>query len=104
MPNLEGLNMNNVRFVRKSFAESFFFWLLIIGGLFCHSQIMAEIISENIVPLQQLRATFGDMLRQDPNPYSTEFCPDNTCDLFVTKNNLGSVAKGDFIYLYVYFF
>ncbi|MBF0427703.1 MAG: hypothetical protein HQL94_02160 [Magnetococcales bacterium] len=35
---------------------------------------------------------------------SVEFCPDNTCELFITKRSISNETLRDFVFLYLYFF
>ena len=60
---------------------------------------------EEVDALQKLHTEFKENIRAPgKSKYSFEFCPDNTCDLFVTKKIVPSKSFGDFIYLYLYFF
>lgn len=56
-------------------------------------------------PWVKINKDFPGMLQaRQENVQSIEFCPDNTCDLFVAATSVSNQALGDFIYLYLYFF
>ena len=53
----------------------------------------------------QLQERFPDSVKlHTDKQLSLEFCPDNTCDLFVTKRSTSVQALSDFAFLYLYFF
>lgn len=55
--------------------------------------------------LQPLASYFKDAIsRHAGQVNSVEFCPDNTCEVFVGKKNVPLTTVEDFTYLYVYFF
>ena len=55
-------------------------------------------------PLQQLTKGFPKSVELKNNGRLLEFCPDNTCDGFVTSGNVTAATLKDFAYLYIYFF
>jgi len=55
-------------------------------------------------PLQQLRKGFPDTVELKNNGRLLEFCPDGTCDGFVSSGTVSVATLKDFGYLYVYFF
>ena len=56
-------------------------------------------------PLQEISKSFPDTITIKENgKKSIEFCPDNTCDLFVAKKKVSVDVIKDFSYLYIYFF
>lgn len=82
-------------------------WLLILF-VFVNVVHLNEALAAtegNVDSLQILSADFKESIRAHGNEkYSIEFCPDNTCDLFVAKQTAAADSFGDFIYLYLYFF
>ena len=55
-------------------------------------------------PLQQLQKAFPDTVELKDHGKLLEFCPDGTCDGFVTSGNVPLSTLEDFAYLFVYFF
>jgi len=56
-------------------------------------------------PLSQLQERFPDSIKiHTDKRQSLEFCPDNTCDLFVTKRSTSVRQLSDFALLYLFFF
>jgi hypothetical protein len=55
-------------------------------------------------PLQQLQKAFPDTVELKDHGKLLEFCPDGTCDGFVTSGNVPLPTLRDFAYLYVFFF
>jgi hypothetical protein len=55
-------------------------------------------------PLQQLRKAFPGTVELKDHGRLLEFCPDGTCDGFVTSGNVPLPTLRDFAYLYVFFF
>lgn len=56
-------------------------------------------------PLSQLQERFPDSIKIHADArQSLEFCPDNTCDLFVTKSSTSVGQLSDFALLYLFFF
>ena len=55
-------------------------------------------------PTQQLNKAFPQSVELKNNRRLLEFCPDGTCDGFVTSGDVSVVTLKDFAYLYVYFF
>jgi hypothetical protein len=55
-------------------------------------------------PLQQIQRAFPDTVTIKNHGRLLEFCPDGTCDGFVTSGNVPLPKLKDFAYLYVYFF
>ena len=55
-------------------------------------------------PMQQLENAFPDTVNIKNHGTLLEFCPDGTCDGFVTSGNVPLPTLKDFAYLYVYFF
>jgi hypothetical protein len=55
-------------------------------------------------PLQQIQKAFPDTVEIKDHGKLLEFCPDGTCDGFVTLGNVPLPTLKDFAYLYVYFF
>ena len=72
-------------------------WLLFIFGIAAASAESGAIL--------QLQERFPDSVKfHAGNRLSLEFCPDNTCDLFLTTRSTSAEALSDFAYLYLYFF
>jgi hypothetical protein len=55
-------------------------------------------------PLQEVQKAFPDTVEIKDHGKLLEFCPDGTCDGFVTSGNVSLSTLKDFAYLYVYFF
>lgn len=55
-------------------------------------------------PMKELSKTFPDTVAIKNKGHLLEFCPDGTCDGFVTSGNFSVSTLKDFAYLYVYFF
>jgi len=55
-------------------------------------------------PLQQLEKAFPDTVEVKNHGSLLEFCPDGTCDGFVTSGSVPLPTLKDFAYLYTYFF
>ena len=55
-------------------------------------------------PMQQLQKSFPDTVELKNHGKLLEFCPDGTCDGFVTSGNVPIPTLKDFAYLYVFFF
>src|SRR4029077_8068899 len=55
-------------------------------------------------PIQQLQKSFPDTVELKNHGKLLEFCPDGTCDGFVTSGNVSIPTLKDFAYLYVFFF
>jgi hypothetical protein len=55
-------------------------------------------------PMQQLQKSFPDTVELKNHGRLLEFCPDGTCDGFVTSGNVPIPTLKDFAYLYVFFF
>jgi hypothetical protein len=55
-------------------------------------------------PMKELSKTFPDTVEIKDKGHLLEFCPDGTCDGFVTSGNFSAPTLKDFAYLYVYFF
>jgi hypothetical protein len=55
-------------------------------------------------PLRQVTAAFPGSVKFKEKQRVLEFCPDNTCDGFVTSQKVSVSTLKDFAYLYIYFF
>jgi hypothetical protein len=55
-------------------------------------------------PLEQLQKAFPDTVEIKDHGKLLAFCPDGTCDGFLTSGNVSLPTLKDFAYLYVYFF
>ena len=55
-------------------------------------------------PLKVLEKGFPDSVTIKQEGHLIEFCPDNTCDGFLSSNQVSVAALKDFAYLYEYFF
>ena len=55
-------------------------------------------------PMKELQETFPDTVAIKNKGRLLEFCPDGTCDGFVTTGTISVLTLKDFAYLYVYFF
>jgi hypothetical protein len=54
--------------------------------------------------MTQLSSTFPGTVEVKNKERLLEFCPDGTCDGFVTSGNVPVARLKDFAYLYIYFF
>jgi hypothetical protein len=54
--------------------------------------------------MKDLSKTFPDTVEVKNKGHLLEFCPDGTCDGFVTTGNMSVPTLKDFAYLYIYFF
>lgn len=92
----------SISVIKRIMLQWFTILLVVIG--FNIKAVDAANLEEDD-PLQKLYIEFkGNIRTPGESKYSFEFCPDNTCDLFVRKNTIPSSSFGDFIYLYLYFF
>jgi hypothetical protein len=55
-------------------------------------------------PLDYLTKAFPRTVGLKRNGHLLEFCPDNTCDGFVSSNEVPAATLKNFAYLYIYFF
>ncbi|HET9406399.1 MAG TPA: hypothetical protein VFO39_04115 [Candidatus Sulfotelmatobacter sp.] len=55
-------------------------------------------------PIRQLLVGFPKTVELKHKGELLEFCPDNTCDGFVSKEGVSVATLKDFAYLYVYFY
>ena len=55
-------------------------------------------------PIKQLQKSFPHTVELKNHGKLLEFCPDGTCDGFVTSGNVPIPTLSDFAYLYVFFF
>lgn len=54
-------------------------------------------------PIQQIQNEFPDSIQiRIERGRNLEFCPDNTCEVFVAKKNISSEELSVFVYLYLY--
>jgi len=55
-------------------------------------------------PLESLTSSFPKSIRIKQNGHVLEFCPDNTCDGFVSTPSVPLAELKDFAYLYIFYF
>jgi hypothetical protein len=60
--------------------------------------------TEESDPLTSLTSAFPNTITLKKRGHLLEFCPDNTCDGFVSRSSVPVPELKDFAYLYVYFF
>ena len=65
---------------------------------------VAQVAANPFDPMKQLSRTFPETVEIKNKGRLLEFCPDGTCDGFVTSGNVSVATLKDFAYLYVYFF
>jgi len=70
----------------------------------CSLLLSAQTADSASDPMKQLSKTFPDTVAIKNKGRLLEFCPDGTCDGFVTAGNMSVPTLKDFAYLYVYFF
>lgn len=82
-----------------SFCFSIFVFFVMV---FLHGLTSSASLAD---PLQEIRESFPDTITiKETGRKSIEFCPDNTCDMFVAKKKVSVDVMKDFSYLYIYFF
>jgi hypothetical protein len=84
--------------MNRRVAWTFFFLCL------CSLDALAQSRQSAFDPIKELSKAFPDTVEIKNNGRLLEFCPDGTCDGFVTSGNMSVPALKDFAYLYVYFF
>jgi hypothetical protein len=77
-------------------------WALILCTC-CLRLVLAQ-SADTSDPMKELSKTFPDTVEIKNNGHLLEFCPDGTCDGFVTSGSFSVPRLKDFAYLYVYFF
>ncbi len=77
-------------------------WLLFLFFACCLPASSAQEPSASD-PLEQLASSFPDAKLKNKGRL-LEFCPDETCDGFVSSGNVSVATLKDFAYLYVYYF
>lgn len=89
--------MKNIIFYRR-------IWLFAVAGLLLHvGDTVASV--ESSTPYREINKSFPDSLHVEANDQRTiEFCPDNTCDLFVGTKRIPSEKLMDFAYIFIYYF
>ena len=61
--------------------------------------------TESADPIQVISKSFPDSIRVELiGRSSIEFCPDNTCELFVSSRGVSLDEFKDFVYIFLYFF
>jgi hypothetical protein len=80
------------------------FWVLILCA--CCLPLASAQSADTAAPdpMKQLSKTFPDTVAIKNKGRLLEFCPDGTCDGFVTTGNMSVPTLKDLAYLYVYFF
>jgi hypothetical protein len=78
-------------------------WALILC-VCCLLPLSAQSADTASDPMKQLSKAFPDTVAIKNKGRLLEFCPDGTCDGFVTTGNMPVPTLKDFAYLYVYFF
>src|SRR5579872_727113 len=68
------------------------------------SSSVAQVAENRNDPMKQLQVAFPDTVELKNKGRLLEFCPDGTCDGFVTSGDAPVITLKDFAYLYVYFF
>ena len=94
-----------VRSVPVIAMNSRVFWAsLIVFACFSSMVSLAQLAGNPSDPMKQLSSTFPDTVEVKNKGRLLEFCPDGTCDGFLTTGNVSVTTLKDFAYLYVYFF
>lgn len=78
-------------------------WALILC-VCCLPVLSAQPADTASDPMKEFSKTFPDTVEIKNKGRLLEFCPDGTCDGFVTSGNVSLSKLKDFAYLYVYFF
>ena len=65
---------------------------------------MARASSSQVDPLASLTRSFPHAIKVSHKGQLLEFCPDNTCDGFISSNHVPLRELKDFAFLYIYFF
>jgi hypothetical protein len=79
-------------------------WAFLVLYICCSLPLSAQSADTASDPMKQLSKTFPDTVAIKNKGRLLEFCPDGTCDGFVTSGNMSVPTLKDFAYLYVYFF
>ena len=74
---------------------------LVFAG-FCSSKLKNDVLVEPIAAINEFLPDSVKLIKENGED-AIEFCPDNTCELFVAKKEVSEEALKDFFYLYVYF-
>lgn len=79
-------------------------WAFFVLCMFSLPPLSAQPADTVSDPMKQLSKSFPDTVEVKSKGRLLEFCPDGTCDGFVTSGNVSVPTLKDFAYLYVYFF
>lgn len=79
-------------------------WVSLLFFVCCSLLLSAQSGDSASDPMKQLSKTFPDTVAIKNKGRLLEFCPDGTCDGFVTTGTMSVPTLKDFAYLYVYFF
>ena len=89
--------------MRKTNNPKLILMLASIIGIFVFAEF--AIAEDSLGSLQEINKAFPNSIQVRMNAErSVEFCPDNTCDLFVAKKELSIEGLRDFAYLFIYYF
>ena len=90
----------------KIIDHFFFIGLIVLAFLTIISTQGLPAPNTPIDPFQEINNNFPGAikLKKIDGQKSIEFCPDNTCDLFVARQGVSDDTLKDFAYLYIYFF
>lgn len=77
---------------------------LLILCICCSLPLVAQAGDTVSDPMKRISKAFPDTVAIKNKGHLLEFCPDGTCDGFVTTGNMSVTTLKDFAYLYVYFF
>lgn len=79
-------------------------WVSLLFFVCCSLLLSAQPANIASDPMKELSKTFPNTVAIKNKGRLLEFCPDGTCDGFVTSGNFSVPTLKDFAYLYVYFF
>lgn len=79
-------------------------WVSLLFFVGCSLLLSAQSADSASDPMKQLSKNFPDTVAIKNKGSLLEFCPDGTCDGFVTSGSMSVPTLKDFAYLYVYFF
>lgn len=88
----------------KSIISQIIVWVItvVLCGIFVGGTAIAH---ELLDPIQEILNNFPNsvVLKKDKRT-ALEFCPDNTCDVFISNRETSLVDLKDFAYLFIFFY
>ena len=91
-------------FMEWQIVNSRMIWACLILCVCCFPLLSARSGDTASDPMKELSRNFPDTVELKNKGRLLEFCPDGTCDGFVTSGDVSVAALKELAYLYVYFF